>query len=82
MEGFSGNENTLIQDEGCKNFLNENQCENERMKKLKKTQVYKLKKVEFQKMMKNKGKKWNHYIPKGEREGLTIKMPYVGHLLM
>ncbi len=47
MEGFSGNEYTLIQDEGCKMFLNENQCENERMKKLKKTQAYKLKKVQF-----------------------------------
>jgi hypothetical protein len=32
MEGFSENENTLIQDEGCKMFSNENECENERMK--------------------------------------------------
>jgi hypothetical protein len=32
MEGSNGNENTLILDEGCKMFLNENECENQRMK--------------------------------------------------
>jgi hypothetical protein len=33
MEGFSGNENALIQNEGCAMFLNEVKCENEVMKK-------------------------------------------------
>jgi hypothetical protein len=32
MESFSGNENTLIQNEGCAMFLNEVKCENEIMK--------------------------------------------------
>jgi hypothetical protein len=32
MEGSNGNENTLIQDERCKMFLIENECENETMK--------------------------------------------------
>jgi len=38
MEGFSGNENTLIQNEGCAMFFNEVKCENETMKKIKKNQ--------------------------------------------
>ncbi len=32
MKGSSGNENTLIQNEGCAMFLNEVKCENEIMK--------------------------------------------------
>jgi hypothetical protein len=32
MKDSSGNESTLIQDEGCKMFLNECECENEKMK--------------------------------------------------
>ncbi len=33
IEGFSGNENALSQNEGCAMFLNEDKCENEVMKK-------------------------------------------------
>jgi len=35
MEGSSGNENTLIQNEGCATFFNEVKCENEIMNKTK-----------------------------------------------
>jgi hypothetical protein len=34
MEVSIGNENTLIQNEGCATFFNEVKCENEVMKKI------------------------------------------------
>ncbi len=34
MEGFNGNENTIIQNEKCGMFVNEAKCEDEVMEKL------------------------------------------------
>jgi hypothetical protein len=53
MEGFSGNENALFQNEGCAMFLSQVKYENEVMKKTQENhKVWKLKKVEFPKNMK------------------------------
>jgi len=38
MEGFSQNENALIQNEGCAMFFNEVKCENDVMKKIQENQ--------------------------------------------
>jgi hypothetical protein len=51
MKNYSENEKTLVQNQQCEMFLSEAKCENEVMKETQ-TQVCKLKKVEFQKMMK------------------------------
>jgi hypothetical protein len=51
MKNYSENEKTLVQNQQCEMFLSEAKCENEVMKETQ-TQVCKLKKVEFQKIMK------------------------------
>jgi hypothetical protein len=39
MEGFSGNENALIQNEGCAMFLSEVKCENEVRRKTQESKI-------------------------------------------
>jgi hypothetical protein len=40
MEGSNGNENTIIQNEGCEMFLNETKCENEIMEETQEKQRF------------------------------------------
>jgi hypothetical protein len=59
MEGSNGNENTIIQNEGCEMFLNEANCENEIMEETPKNKGLQTKESKDPKNM-NEKNSWNY----------------------
>lgn len=79
-KGFTGN--TLIQNDGCKLFLNEVELEDEIMEEIFKNSSLQTQEGKFQKMMKKKliGF-WDYCIFKGKSEVYIIGMPCAGLFL-